>query len=227
MKKTLKIIFITLVSIFLIFQIGKWTGVLKSYTVSTSSSEPTLKVGKHFFTTNLIQPERFDFVTFKHRFQNEYMNGDYELVFRLCGVENDTIEIKEGILFVNGINADKNLKLKQPFLFKQKGIQKVLNKIELHEYHMNFINHDSIIAQLTEDEALKIGKKYSERIIESETEPEIKKIYNENWNIDNFGPLIIPQNKIFVLGDNKGGSLDSRYLGLINTNQLIGTVIYK
>jgi signal peptidase I len=226
-NKTLKIILIVLVSIFSIFQIGKWTGLLKSYTVTTSSSEPTLKVGNHFITTNLIKPERLDFITFKHHFQNEFMNGEYELVFRLCGIERDTVEIKSGILFVNGINIDKKLKLKYPFLFQRKDIEKISNKIDLYEYHLNFISNDSVIAQLTEDEALKLGRKYSERIIESKIEPEIEKVYNENWNIDNFGPIVIPKDYLFVLGDNRSGSLDSRYLGLINIDKLNGTVIYK
>ena len=155
------------------------------------------------------------------------MNGEYELVFRLCGIERDTVEIKSGILFVNGINIDKKLKLKYPFLFQRKYIEKISNKIDLYEYHLNFISNDSVIAQLTEDEALKLGRKYSERIIESKIEPEIEKVYNENWNIDNFGPIVIPKDYLFVLGDNRSGSLDSRYLGLINIDKLNGTVIYK
>lgn len=39
---------------------------------------------------------------------------------------------------------------------------------------------------------------------------------------DNFGPLKIPQDKFLMLGDNRDDSADSRYVGLVSRNLLIG-----
>ena len=55
----------------------------------------------------------------------------------------------------------------------------------------------------------------------------LQEIFNENWNLDNFGPLKIPTNKIFVLGDNRDISEDSRFVGLIDKSDIVGTVIIK
>lgn len=43
-----------------------------------------------------------------------------------------------------------------------------------------------------------------------------------NWSVDNFGPLIIPSRKCFVLGDNRSNSLDSRYVGFIDEKSIKG-----
>ncbi len=40
----------------------------------------------------------------------------------------------------------------------------------------------------------------------------------------NFGPIVVPPGEVFVLGDNRDASDDSRYWGTVPTSQLIGKV---
>lgn len=42
---------------------------------------------------------------------------------------------------------------------------------------------------------------------------------------DNWGPIAIPADRYFVLGDNRDESLDSRYWGLIHRNQIKGRAV--
>lgn len=42
---------------------------------------------------------------------------------------------------------------------------------------------------------------------------------------DNLGPISVPQNSLFVLGDNRDNSLDSRYWGFIDISKVKGKAI--
>ena len=48
-----------------------------------------------------------------------------------------------------------------------------------------------------------------------------------NWSIDNFGPITVPKDCYFFLGDNRHQSIDSRYFGFVKKEDLIGTVMFK
>jgi len=43
---------------------------------------------------------------------------------------------------------------------------------------------------------------------------------------DNWGPIVIPEDRYFMLGDNRETSLDSRYWGLLEGWRLEGRVVF-
>lgn len=55
---------------------------------------------------------------------------------------------------------------------------------------------------------------------------QVTNFYNKNWTKDNFGPLVIPNDNYFFLGDNRPASDDSRIFGVIPKDKIIGRAFF-
>lgn len=126
--------------------------IFEPYKVQMSSMNPTLYendliiVNKFIF--KLREPKRGEVVIFKPPY------GDKDYIKRVIGLPGETIEIKDGFVYING-----------------------------------------------------------EKLIEP---------YIKNSTPGDLPPLEIPEGKIFVMGDNRNNSLDSREFGPIDLEKLDG-----
>jgi signal peptidase I len=185
------------------------------------SNEPTLKPGDWVLSSIIPKPKRFDFIIYKPQgIENSYGNWSH----RICGVENDTITIRKGILYVNGKNVDKNLNLKHSYLINPNDFKELRTKIDIQD-HNYYFNKNIFIVHLSQKEAQKISN--LERYFKEGVDKDIYSIYEKNWNENNFGPLVIPQGYYFVLGDNRNNSIDSRFQGLIPKENITGKILIK
>lgn len=198
---------------------------------------------------------------------------------RCVGVPGDSLQIKNGVLYVNG-EVEKYLPGRQlRYIVQNNGTyvsKKRLKKMGVYEDEIQFLNNLQVI-NLSEESVKKI-KKYSN--VKSITPfigaPTIDQ-YNifphnnhRNWTIDNFGPIYIPKagttvnldmdalpfysriiqtyegnilkvvdstiylngeiansytfkmDYYWMMGDNRQGSLDSRYWGYVPEDHIIG-----
>ena len=85
-----------------------------------------------------------------------------------------------------------------------------------------------ILSKKQLDEARKLKIAVERKIIPKEQSDEyVSRIYGQPWTIDHFGPLVIPRDRYFVLGDNRHRAQDSRYTGLVPISDFYGTVLGK
>jgi len=221
MKKYQVYLLVIASALFCILMLARITNGLQFYSIPTGSNEPTIKVGDHIFSTNLKQPNRFDFICY---WMTDSISGRQIWVHRLCGLPGDRIEIRNDTLFVNGENADIQFNLQKTFIIPaidpdQFGVDmENLSRIN---------NGDSLMAtlQTIRDSALiRKGHPYLENPAPA-GDPYVSRIYQQPWSASNFGPYIVPIGTYFVLGDNRPFSQDSRYTGPLDMKEYVGTVI--
>jgi signal peptidase I len=197
---------------------------LKSVFVTTPLScfyIPSRWGGRFLFTSRLRQPERFRLICFRPPPSDR---GPHWLIHRLCGLPGDIIEIKRGILYVNNTNADKDLDLIQIFKVNRKDTAGIRHDPRLAYTIPPY--EDIVYIPLFENYVRENNLPCDRYLLPPGLRSDrIYKVYKQNWNEDNFGPVKVPTGHWFVLGDDRNRSTDSRHLGFIEQNKFVGTVL--
>ncbi len=203
--------------------IGRLTFTFRFFSATGSASPPSLGPGRFFFASSLKKPRRFNHLCYRVMTPEA---GPVIRTHRLCGIPGDTIELRAGILYVNGREEDKDLSLMHVYKIDKKDSSAVLYDRSLSYTIPPY--PDTIYAPLEDNyvrrSQLPCVKYILPRGIRDQA---IFQVYKKNWNRDHFGPLRIPAGKFFVLGDNRENVLDSRYSGFIEQSQCLGTVLWK
>jgi len=197
------------------FYVCKITGMYRLHTCVTMANEPALPLNSMFATSNLKEGKAGDFITFQQ--------DTAVYIFRFVAKEGDVLLIKNGRLFVNDVDLDSKIVTKHGYLLSAEQLS------QIHPQPYAIPNPDGKYMAFIEDVvANKAGLVNFKQIAQqNEPDPYIVKTFGKNWNKDFFGPLTIPKNKVFVLGDNRDNAYNSRYLGLIDTDKIDGVVLKK
>ncbi len=130
--------------------------ILQISYIPTGSMIPTLNDGEAVLVVRIPyyfrEPERGEIIVFKYP-----LDPSKEYVKRLIGLPGDTVEIKQGNVYVNGKLLEEN--------------------------------------------------------------------YVKRKSDDNHGPIKVPKDSYFVLGDNRPVSVDSRYWGFVPKKNLVGKAL--
>src|SRR5919199_31216 len=129
--------------------------VLEAFYIPSESMVPTLEIGDRVFVNKFIyrfhEPERSDIVVFRSA-----EGGEEDLIKRVVGVPGDQVEVRDGVLFVNG---------------------------------------------------------------QRQEEPYVNPEFPDD---SSYGPATVPQGKVFVMGDNRSNSRDSRFFGPVPLDNVEG-----
>lgn len=199
---------------------GRLTHTLDYYTFATNSNMPGHKAGSSFFSSRLKNPDYGNFICF-----NNYVTQN-TFIFRVIGKPNDVIEIKDALVYRNG------QKLNEPYTWNEytlskKEYQNISGFIEKNKNDMSQPTDSTYLVALTNDELKQYHlntAKYTrpKGLPDSQLPAPFK---SKGYNADNFGPVTVPANSYFVMGDDRHNALDSRYLGFVKATDIVSTKI--
>lgn len=225
MNKKRKILIVIVAVLATLWGLGNLTHALQLFSSPSVSNEPAIKMNERFFVSNLVKPKRFDFICY---YGTNPQMGRHLRVHRLCGLEGDTLEMRNGDLWINGKYADGSLSLTHNYIFPATEWEKVKAVQPPEDLLVSTLLGDSMTWYLTDKDVVKHAINARREILPpGEPDEYISDKFSRPWNKDHFGPVIVPPGKYFVLGDNRSSSEDSRYIGFVDKTDCLATVLWK
>lgn len=206
--------------------------VVAPFSIPSGSMQPTLYIGDYLivakwpygysrysfpfqfpsFEGRLFQnlPSRGDVVVFRHPTENE------DLIKRVIGLPGDTIELREGALILNGQPVERRPLATYRLPMSPNTPCKVVPPATpsvLHGGNDVFCQFPAYL------ETLPGGPSYT--TLDQAPTP-----------ADDFGPVKVPAGHLFLMGDNRDDSLDSRFgaeeggIGMVPMQNLIGRAAF-
>jgi signal peptidase I len=182
---------------------------LQTFRIPTESMVPTLKVGDLIIVNKAVyrysEPKAGDIVVFKPpafaRAPEDDPNIDF--VKRMLGTPGQLIEIKNRRLFRDGVEvSEPYLNTPTPY-----GFQAI--DFKLVEYPKNSGNVIPIVRDASHNSP---GRSIYDQYVKPED-------YERVWS---YPAQKVPANKYLMVGDNRDGSFDGRFWGLINRRDIVG-----
>lgn len=171
------------------------TFVVQAFKIPSGSMKPTLLIGDHLLVNKFIYGVKIPFI------------DRYILKFKSPKMGDIVVfkwpidEKKDFIKRVIGVGGD-TVEIRNDILY---------------------INNEQIKTKYVDDfrdEEVRRAKKYTEFLDNLE-----HFILDEKKSNENLGPITIPENSIFVMGDNRDNSHDSRYWGVVEENKIKGKAL--
>jgi signal peptidase I len=215
-----------------LFALLRITNVLGVYKIAGSAMYPQHKDGDIMVFTRFKKPKRHSVVLHKsalYSSRNKY-NLDTTAVnnhSRIIGLENETVEIKNGVVYVNDMIHSQSF---TP-VFMVKITKSDFDQLKTTE--RDIFLKDQVIGRyvflfVTQENLEYLSRDNRYEIVNKEPNRDFYNLSEETrigWSQNNYGPVIVPKNHYFILADNRNNGIDSRIIGSIHENEIIGVKI--
>lgn len=225
MRKSYTILLLAASTAATILVFARLLGFISFYHVPTPSMEPTIKAGDYIFASNLIKPADNKIIVFN------YTSNGYQTPYlkRVAAMPGETIEMKRGLAYVNNILKEDSAQFYLAYMTDMLIYNRYNNLLRNNPEPVQAGGSRLLLTLTTKDLSLFQPEDRPERFIYPRDQTTLRNYFYEayGWSIDEFGPLQVPADSCFVLGDYRHNSLDSRYFGFIALKDIKGVVLNR
>ncbi len=169
-------------------------------------------------------PKRFDVVICRYP-----KRGDTNFVKRVVGIPGDTVEIRDGFLYVNGERYE------EPYINNEYRFSSGLSPMNTAQFAEESTLREGVGVLLVRadgtSDLIAFGNdriKLADGVLSVNGEAVAYDPQSETLlggYLDSFGPVVVPEGDYFVMGDHRNNSNDSRAQGAIPRSYVIGHVV--
>ncbi len=184
---------------------------LEAYVIPSGSMLPSLLINDHIFVNKLVYGLRIPFsekwlAKFQEPKKGEVIVFKYPrdmstfFIKRVVGEPGDKIRVENGTLYINDIPMEKKV-VASPNDFdwlRDEDFQRDGNTYDNKENYVHFI--ETLPGNIEHNVLLRRGEAL----------------------MDSYGPITVPENSLFVMGDNRNNSMDSRVWGFVPKENILG-----
>jgi signal peptidase I len=176
---------------------------VEAFKIPSGSMKPTLTIGDHLLVNKFVYGPRIPFTDTRIYKGNDPKRGEI-IVFKYPGDES-----KDYIKRVVGLPDDK-IEIRNGTLFINDQPVQVTPKGEyLDKREVGDETYD-VKAKLLEEQLGTVKHNI---------------LYLHDQKGYNFGPVLVPKDSVFVMGDNRDNSQDSRFWGFVKYNKILGRAL--
>lgn len=186
----------------------------EAYVIPSGSMLPSLLINDHIFVNKMVygvrapfseswltrfaDPKRGEVIVFKYPLKKETF-----YIKRIVGLPGDKIFYENGTLYVNDQPMEKKAPLSNDDLkwMRDKDLGTDGMRQDVLENYVHFT------------EVLKSG---------DDPAKEHSILVRKGENFDTYGPVTVPENQYFMMGDNRNNSADSRVWGFLERDLILG-----
>ncbi len=184
--------------------------VVEAFKIPSGSMIPTLAIGDQIFVNKFVYGIRIPFTSIRLVDFSMPERGDVivfiypkepheDYIKRVIALPGDEVAVRDGVVYVNG----------DPFDIELKG-------------HEQFLDRSQVTGEWYGFEAFvfeeRIGDEVHTVIYDYDADP--------SSPAADFGPVSVPEESVFVMGDNRDHSHDSRAWGMVPLSHILGRSLF-